>query len=115
MSTIWKLPTKRLTLPFWGRTTYEPFGLVGVESVLCGTRLLFDENSGCLDVIKPATVISFSVWNQDSISAAILRATAAAHVGNHHLEFTDGALLYDHSPESHARTLLQSVGVCASG
>ncbi len=93
-------------------SSYEPFGLVGVESILCGTRLLFDENIGCLEAIKPELVIGFNVRNQASIGAAILRAMDAVRQGNHHLDSPDDTLLYDHSPDKHARALLRAVGIC---
>ncbi|MFZ7172255.1 glycosyltransferase family 4 protein [Avibacterium avium] len=31
---------------------YEPFGLVGIESILCGTKVIFPEEMGCAEVIK---------------------------------------------------------------
>src|SRR5207253_7768761 len=51
-------------------SNYEPFGLVGPESIVCGTRLVFEKVIGCLPAIKPETVVTFSWWDQGSIQPA---------------------------------------------
>jgi glycosyltransferase involved in cell wall biosynthesis len=85
---------------------YEPFGLVGPESVLCGTRLVFEENIGCLEVVQPECVIRFSVWNPDSIRRAVTDAIALARQGKPLIAEPASALTYDPSPLAHARALL---------
>src|SRR4030095_16016377 len=42
---------------------YEPFRLVGPESIMCGTRLVFEEGIGCLAAIRDEFVHKFSVWD----------------------------------------------------
>ena len=88
---------------------YEPFGLVGPESIMCGTRLVFEENIGCLAAIKSEYVLTFSVWDAESIRRAVARAIELARQGHHH--FTDplAALRYNPSVAEHAKALVQEV------
>ena len=39
-------------------SNYEPFGLVGVESVLCGTPVLIAEGVGCAEVIRRTSPVA---------------------------------------------------------
>lgn len=87
---------------------YEPFGLVGVESVLCGTPLLFERRIGCLEVVKPAAAVTFDVRNGRSTEEAVARAIDFATAGRHRLHEPRAALDYDPSPEKHV------VGVIAT-
>jgi glycosyltransferase involved in cell wall biosynthesis len=91
---------------------YEPFGLVGPESILCGTRLLFDENIGCLPAIQPEFVLTFSVWNQDSIRKAIAQALVLSRGGRHHISSPRLALRYNPAPEEHVKAIVQACSVC---
>jgi len=84
---------------------YEPFGLVGPESVLCGTRLIFEERIGCLAAIRREFVFPFSVWESESIRQAVSRAVEMAREGRHRIENPLGALRYDPSPEAHAMAM----------
>ncbi len=86
---------------------YEPFGLVGPESIMCGTRLVFEENIGCLAAIKPEFVFTFSVRNPDSIHRAVVQAVELACRGSHHITEPMAALRYDPSPLAHAKALVQ--------
>jgi glycosyltransferase involved in cell wall biosynthesis len=85
---------------------YEPFGLVGPESIRCGTRLIFEERIGCLPAINPGFVLKFSVHDPASIQHAVAQAIELAHSCAHHLERPEDALAYDPSPTAHARALL---------
>ena len=87
---------------------YEPFGLVGPESVLCGTPLISEENVGCLPVIKPQFVYKFSVWDRASIRQAISMAIASARRGEHSLNQPLDALEYNPYPLEHAKAILRS-------
>lgn len=46
---------------------YEPFGLVGVESILCGTPVILADNIGCTEVISKEACLSFSRKNPESL------------------------------------------------
>lgn len=89
---------------------YESFGLVGPESILCGTRLVFEENIGCLPVIKPEFVFTFSTWDINSIRNALSRAIALAREERHHFDQPITALRYDPWPMANARAVLQAAG-----
>lgn len=85
---------------------YEPFGLVGVESVLCGTPLLFDDNVGCLEVVEPGAVERFSRADPASLDAALQRAIARAREGSARLEEPRAMLAYDPDLPAHIDALL---------
>lgn len=88
---------------------YEPFGQVGVESVLCGTRLLFEENMGCLEVIKGDAALRFNVWQPASIRTAIAEALTLAKAGRHRLTDPAASLAYDPSVEHHVTRVMQEL------
>ncbi|HYG33546.1 MAG TPA: glycosyltransferase [Clostridia bacterium] len=85
---------------------YEPFGLVGPESILCGTRLVFEQDIGCLAAIKPEFALTFSVWDRESIRQAVSQAIALAQRGEHRISHPLEALRFNPSAEAHARVLL---------
>lgn len=47
---------------------YEPFGLVGVESALCGTRVVLSENMACTEVMNEEAGFFFSRQNPETPS-----------------------------------------------
>lgn len=85
---------------------YEPFGQVGVESVLCGTRLVFEQKMGCLEVIRKSASIRFDVWQTESIRNAIGEAVAQFKAGSHRLQDPHGELTYDPSVETHVSRVM---------
>lgn len=89
---------------------YEPFGLVGPESLLCGTPLLFEQDIGCLAAIRPEHVLTFSVRQPESIRQAADRALALVRSGQHRVLHPAQALRYDPSPRAHAEALLRALG-----
>ena len=89
-------------------SSYEPFGMVGPESILCGTPLVFDKRIGCLEVVPSNAAIKFSVNSQDSIRAALSEAVGARNrhqlpPGPPHWESD-----YDPSIDNHARRVLEA-------
>jgi glycosyltransferase involved in cell wall biosynthesis len=54
---------------------YEPFGLVGVESLLCGTPVVLDGRIACTEVLPPADCYVFDGNRSDDLARAV---TAAA-------------------------------------
>lgn len=48
-------------------SNYEPFGLVGVESVLCGTPVILAENIGCTEVLSRSACTTFNLEDSDSL------------------------------------------------
>ncbi|CAG4922395.1 glycosyltransferase family 4 protein [Paraburkholderia gardini] len=92
---------------------YEPFGLVGVESVMCGTPVIFPSSIGCADAIAMHAKFIFEPGNESSLRAVVERAAlqrraeeprASSLVGG-----TGGSaspVLYDASVASHVEALL---------
>lgn len=85
---------------------YEPFGLVGVESVLCGTPLLFADNVGCLEVVQPAAVERFTRTDLGSLDAALRRAIERVREGAARIRDPRAMLAYDPDLPVHIDALL---------
>jgi glycosyltransferase involved in cell wall biosynthesis len=89
---------------------YEPFGLVGIESVLCGTPVVMAENIGCVEILSDSAKVTFRAGDPASLADAVATAVDRATRGNSQ----DGNRL--HSPlehitsdidiDSHVRTIL---------
>lgn len=88
-------------------STYEPFGMVGPESVLCGTGLLFEEGIGCLEAVDPSVVTTFSIRDRDSIQRAISVSVELARKGLHRVGDPAGTVRYDPRPTTYAKALLE--------
>ncbi|WP_320412654.1 glycosyltransferase [Candidatus Vallotiella sp. (ex Adelges kitamiensis)] len=86
---------------------YEPFGLVGIESILCGTPVLTAENVGCAEVIRKDAQWRFSHLNAGSFSAAIEQALSRWRSSTVRLTQPDQYILYDYNVASHTRHLLE--------
>lgn len=85
---------------------YEPFGLVGVESILCGTPVLLAANAGCAEVIVGTGRHVFSHADPGSLAAALADATARWQAGAHRLANPRDALAYDPTVAAHIDALL---------
>jgi len=85
---------------------YEPFGLVGVESVLCGTPVLLAEGAGCAEVIHGAGALTFALARQQSLTDAVAQAVARWRSGAHRLSQPLESLGYDPSVAVHVDALL---------
>jgi glycosyltransferase involved in cell wall biosynthesis len=85
---------------------YEPFGLVGIESILCGTPLVFADNIGCLEVVDPAANESFSRADPATLAGALERAVARVRGGAARLQDPGAMLRYDPALLTHARALM---------
>ena len=89
---------------------YEPFGLVGVESVLCGTPLLLARGVGCAEVIRAPAQLPFSLdaaaGDGQDFTAAVDAALALRRANRHRLEDPRSLLNYDAGVEPHVSALL---------
>ena len=85
---------------------YEPFGLVGVESVLCGTPVLLADNAGCAEVIRPPAQIPFTLAAPDSLGCAVALAVERWQAGTHRIAAPLRGLSYDPRVSTHVDTLL---------
>ena len=86
---------------------YEPFGLVGVESVLCGTPVLVADNVGSAEVLQGAAGLPFSLAHPLSLGVAVGRAVALWQRGAHRLESPRDHLGYDPGVGVHLDALLR--------
>lgn len=85
---------------------YEPFGLVGVESVLCGTPVLLADDAGCAEVIRAPAQLPFSVAQPASLARAVGLAVERWRAGAHRLDAPRGLLGYDPDVAVHVTALL---------
>ena len=89
---------------------YEPFGLVGVESVLCGTPVLLAEGVGCAEVIRAPAAIPFALdqpnGRPNSLDAALATAVQRWQAGTHRVVAPLDALTYDPNVDVHVGALL---------
>lgn len=99
-------------------STYEPFGLVGIESVMCGTPVILSSNIGCCDAIADTAKYLFKPGDAADLHRAIEAAVAArgqrvepeGPVGP--IDGSSGfhsAVLYDASVQAHVDALLELV------
>lgn len=85
---------------------FEPFGLVGIESVLCGTPVIVAGNVGCAEVIGAPAALPFRLDEPASLDAAIDVALARWREGTLRLDAPAAALAYDPSVDEHITRLL---------
>jgi glycosyltransferase involved in cell wall biosynthesis len=85
---------------------YEPFGLVGVESVLCGTPVLLADDAGCAEVIRAPAQIPFTLARPESLGAAVAAAVERWRLGTHRLEAPATHMSYDPHVTTHVDALL---------
>lgn len=86
-------------------TLCERFGLAGVQSVPCGTTLVFADNIGCLQVIDPRAVESFYRARPGNLGFALERAVARVRSGNGRLPNPAAMLGYHPDVSAHAEAL----------
>jgi glycosyltransferase involved in cell wall biosynthesis len=84
-------------------STYEPFGLVGVESVMCGTPVIFPESIGCCDAIAPRAKHVFRSGDTADLRRAVSEAIAARPART---PVSRADILYDADVGTHVGELL---------
>ncbi|MGF6723924.1 glycosyltransferase involved in cell wall biosynthesis [Paraburkholderia sp. GAS41] len=88
---------------------YEPFGLVGVESVMCGTPVIFPSSIGCCDAIASHAKFVFKPDDEADLRATLERAVQQrlAATPREPAEVARGAVLYDVSVAGHVEAMLR--------
>ncbi|MCG7657634.1 glycosyltransferase family 4 protein [Wielerella bovis] len=87
---------------------YEPFGLVGVESVLSGTRVILSDNMACCEVLQEGAAGFFFTRGQpETLATAITLAVEHAQRGEHKIHDVQAALKYNPSIAFHIELLCQ--------
>lgn len=74
---------------------YEPFGLVGIESILRGTRVVFSDNMACTEVMNENAGFFFSRQNPETLAQAITQAVSLKQQGKHKITSPMQALTYN--------------------
>jgi glycosyltransferase involved in cell wall biosynthesis len=85
---------------------YEPFGLVGVESVLCGTPVVMADDVGCAEVVREPASIAFSMTEPEGLAQALARAVRRWQDGQSRVAQPLDALAYDPRVATHLDALL---------
>ncbi|MFC0398507.1 glycosyltransferase family 4 protein [Paraburkholderia rhizosphaerae] len=92
---------------------YEPFGLVGIESVMCGTPVIFPATLGCCAAIAPHAKHVFAPDDVADLRATLTRIVrqreqAPSAMPALPAELARGAVLYDARVASHVDALLRA-------
>lgn len=86
---------------------YEPFGLVGIESILCGTPVVLDGRIACTEVLSEQACLTFNGDLPDDLArvmaAAVARRQAQTRYDPGALA---GAIGYDTDIDRHVAALL---------
>jgi len=84
---------------------YEPFGLVGIESILCGTPLIFADGVGALEVVAQDAARRFDRSSSASLDAALADALRAFRAGTSRLADPATHLLYTPDLATHVEAM----------
>ena len=84
---------------------FEPFGLVGIESVLCGTRVVLSDNMACCEVMNDEAGFFFPRSQPEKLAEAVAKAVELKHSGRHKLSEPFAALSYNPTLEHHITLL----------
>jgi glycosyltransferase involved in cell wall biosynthesis len=82
-------------------SSYEPFGLVGIESVMCGTPVILPASIGCVDAIDESAKHVFVPGDADD-----LHRVASAAVASARERVSGAAVRYDTGVLAHVDALL---------
>ncbi|MXN74648.1 glycosyltransferase [Burkholderia sp. 4701] len=86
---------------------YEPFGLVGIESVMCGTPVILSSNIGCCDAISDHAKFLFAPGDVQSLRTALHSAARVVLDGRRAPdEIACGAVTYDTGVTAHVDALM---------
>jgi glycosyltransferase involved in cell wall biosynthesis len=87
---------------------YEPFGLVGVESVLCGTPVVFEKRIACTEILSPEACLTFDANLAGDVGRVVELAVARHRSAANHRDVLEpaGAIGYDWDVDHHLKALL---------
>lgn len=86
---------------------YEPFGLVGLESVLSGTPIIFAENMACLEVFQNQFGFTFNRNDPNSLANAVKKSVNLVKSGQARIGNPKHCLSYDPALSTHIARLLE--------
>ena len=90
-------------------SNYEPFGLVGLESILSGTPIIFADNIGCLEILKNNFGYTFSRNNIETLDQAIKNSVERAKQKSHRIQAPLDCIDYDPRLSHYIQALLQAI------
>jgi glycosyltransferase involved in cell wall biosynthesis len=82
---------------------YEPFGLVGVESALCGTPVVLSANMGCCEVLAAPLLAVFRPGDAEDFRRAVREAI---HFDRTRNSDPASSIRYEYSIRSHVAAIL---------
>ena len=88
---------------------YEPFGLVGVESILCGRKIIFADNCGCVEVIKNTDNLFFKPNNLKDLQEKLLLADKMKAENKTAIKNHKECISYNPSLDEHIDKLLEII------
>ena len=86
---------------------YEPFGLVGVESILCGTKIIFANSCGCCEIIKDSDGLFFDKNNLESLINSLILADQMKSSNQHKINNPQEYIAYNPKLAYHIDELLK--------
>lgn len=86
---------------------YEPFGLVGVESILCGTKIIFANSCGCCEIIKDSDGLFFDKNNLESLINSLILADKMKSSNQHKINNPQEYIAYNPKLAYHIDELLK--------
>lgn len=88
---------------------YEPFGLVGIESILSGTPIIFSDNMACLEVLKNHFGLTFQRENGNSLKKTIEQSILQVKQHQARIESPLDCLSYHPTLETHISLLNEKI------
>ncbi|WP_159990419.1 glycosyltransferase family 4 protein [Pelistega ratti] len=88
---------------------YEPFGLVGIESILCGTPIVFANNIGCLEVLQHQFGFTFNRDEKTHLNQVIHQSVEYALQKKYRITNPLSCLKYNPSIEQHIQDLIHRI------
>ncbi|EJO55739.1 glycosyltransferase, group 1 domain protein [Burkholderia multivorans CF2] len=85
---------------------YEPFGMVGIESVMCGTPVILPPTLGCHDVIADHAKLTFAADDVEALRAVFASAASQARSIDR-MMIARNSVRYDPSVRYHVEQLLK--------
>jgi len=94
---------------------YEPFGLVGPESALCGTPAVLPRGTGCAEVLSREACVTFDLDTPASLEAAIASCVTRVREDRARLSSPLSHLSYAADVLTHARIMLDLASAAQAG
>lgn len=88
---------------------YEAFGLVGVESVLCGTKTIFATTCGCTEVIKDTDGLFFNRMQPETLKQRLFKADKMKLENNYRINNPQDYILYNPTLSHHIDKVLEII------